>query len=154
MQRHRHDHNDTLYLQLGRHVAYKHPELAKEIIDNYFHLDAIDSNLGNITVYRERYEIFLTTIKTQKSIFDLRRLFASAMLRIFFPGVYNQQHSKIDLGRKGFIKNLAPAIGLKESRTSKLVRQVLYEEKIYDDYRAEVARLVGYLTTNVKAAAC
>jgi hypothetical protein len=151
MQRH---HKDKLYFQIGLHVAAKHPELANEIVTKFLHIDALDEDLDNVPRYREMYDDYLQTASKLKSIFDVRRLFASAMLRIYTPGVYNQKTKHITISKYGFGKALARAIGVQEPGASKIVKRVINEEKIYEDYRTEVQSLVGFLTENIKAKAC
>lgn len=140
----------NLYFQLGVFVSKNHPELAAEILSNHLHAEAIDEDLTNMPFYREALNDYLQAATEEKNIFELRRLFTSAMLRIFTPGVYKQKVKVTTIGKQGFIRQLAPCIGVKEPMASRIVRQSIAYEKVYDDFKNEVDGLVSFLTSKDK----
>ncbi len=147
-------HKNKLYFQIGLYVASKHPDLASEIVSKYLHTEAKDVDLEHMPQYYYKFEQYLEHRVTD--IFSQRKLFVSAMLRIYTPGVYNQHQGNITMSKYGLVKAISRLVGIKEPRVSQVIRQVITFERVYEDYRTQVDELVQFITlkTEEKSKIC
>lgn len=74
---------------------------------------------------------------------ETRKVFVSAMLRIYNPQVYMQSESPVL--SVGFIKQISGVLKLNTGYMSRMVREVILMEKVYDDYLEQVNKLITQL---------
>lgn len=110
---------------------------------DYINVEALDTNLDNIKLYFHRFCQIMNINETNRVI--ERKLFTSAMMRIYCPGVY-KQHKGCLVYPIGLGKEIRTQIGdLKNKNGYKLLRQAIMDEQFYDDYRNQVNAIVKQL---------
>lgn len=138
------------YQTLGKMLVLKRPEVAEELI----HYCPAESNISSLRIIPDLLSRFcqLRSIHPEECLGKLdnyekmrhRRLFVATLLHLYCQEVF-QQPPDCPLLPRGLLSAITEAVQLKKSYMSKLVRQVLYEEKQYDEFRQEVTSLVAQL---------
>lgn len=122
--------------QLGLLVRKLHPEIADNVLREYVHVDALDADMRNVSRYYHRFCEYLRIIDI--TTVEQRKLFSSAMMRIYCPGVY-KQHSGSLVYPLGLGKEIRRFTGdLKNCNGYRLMRQAIMDEHLYDEYRQKV----------------
>lgn len=127
------------YQQLGKLVHKQHPDLASQILRQYIHVDALDNDLSNIPNYYRAY-CNLYAVNGAKQVKE-RKLFLSAILRIYSPGIHNQ-HAQNLVYPRGLGAAIREAFEDPRYNVYRTIQQILTHEKIYESYRDEVTEVV------------
>lgn len=135
---------------IGRQCASKTPETAMEylsVFDNkpwekdhtrigQFFQEYC--NLHNIAPDDYRGAI-LTRFKTA-----LRRQFVASMVRMYLPQLYAASATSVRIDY-GFTQSLATTLILKRQNLTKMIREVVVQEKVYPEFRAAVDEITEKL---------
>ena len=146
------------YSILGRLCASQKPDVARELLSIYDN-KPLDKDHPNIQVYfiefcrlqdidPEEYKGAL--FKASKV--EQRRLFIACMVHIYLPHLYVSATTAAGIRLDyGFISSLAESLNQKKSNISKMVREIVVTEKVYDEFRDRATWLVEQLTNGMKA---
>jgi len=125
-----------------------HPDLANQMLETFCHLNGHDSDFSNIKHY---YHEFCQHVKVlpeehkgpvwKRNKMEVRRLFISVMIRIYCPNLH-RQHSSGLVYPYGFSRKISQTLNVGEDSISKLIRQVVADEKVYEDFRLKVDDIV------------
>lgn len=140
------------YQLLGRLLLKQKPEIAKELFHACIEPKPIETDLSRIPALFARFCAFRgispsdytgPLYKTSKT--TLRRVFIGAILRMYAPEVYNMPENCLVL-KRGIVKQLELTLCGKVDAASRVIRKVIAEERVYEDFRAQVAMTVEQLT--------
>jgi hypothetical protein len=107
-------------------------------------MERLDQELTNLPAYFQSFQKYTEASGYGKIL--LRQLFTSAMLHIYNPGVYLQPKNDLVM-LHGFVRTLATTIRMNEGETSRLIRQVILNEKVYEDYKDQVTMIVSHISS-------
>lgn len=138
------------YSILGRLCANQMPDKSRELL-SIFNVKPIEqdhSRIGqfflsfcqihNVNPDDYRGSLF----KSTKS--DQRRLFVACMVRMYLPHLYVAPRGSVRLDY-GFTQSLATALRLKRQNLTKMVREVVVQERAYTEFRAAVDEITNKL---------
>lgn len=123
---------------LGWLLIRHKPELAQELLGSYSDQRPTLSDAEGRMI--GRYYSAFVKITYQVDLgkpTNARRLFIGAMIRIYHPGLHQQPADALMI-RPGLVSQLARVTLQKEANVSTMIRQVLFQEKVYDDFREQV----------------
>jgi hypothetical protein len=139
------------YQMLGKVLSERHPDLANELLATYCNISALDSNLSHIPIY---YQQFCDHVRVDPNQYkgklyvhekmEIRKLFVSSLLRIYVPQVYLQPKNYIVIPT-GFLRHMNEAIQAGVPNLSRTIRQVILDEKVYDEYKIKVDSIVDHI---------
>lgn len=135
---------------LGKLLVSRHPELAAEFLKQ---IPPIDTDLGKLPAFLTAFcackgiepEEFKGPLLVRSRV-ELRRIFVGAMVHIFTPQAYHLPPG-IMFFTRGFTKALCEQLNINDSYTTRFIRQVVSDEKIYEDFRLQVEETVIMLNT-------
>lgn len=137
------------YTTLGRLLVKKRPEIAEELLA-YCQLVG-ETDLDKIPDFFKRFCEYLhlnpdeyTGKLKDPAKQNVRRLFIGAMLHLYNRHAFHQPHTN-PVMRSGFVSRLSDCQGVDISRISHVIRQVMLEEKVYDDFRTKLESIVTHL---------
>jgi hypothetical protein len=128
------------YLLLGRLLVKHRPEIAASLISEQ---ETRETDFAKIPKYLKQFCKY-KGVKISDHI-NYRREFLSVMLHLYNPQVYNQPTDSIKLN-KGFVLHVSIAVQQDNGNTSRMIREVISLEKIYENFRVEVAASLQFLT--------
>jgi hypothetical protein len=137
------------YIALGKMLLSKHPDVAEQLL-TYCRVSG-DTNLDNIPIYFHRFcdinqltpSDYTGRLVSQDKL-RMRRLFVGAMLHIYNEHIFHQPHTS-PLMRNGFVKKLSECQNIKKAWMSRLIRQVIFDEKVYEAFRIDIQNIVSQL---------
>lgn len=140
------------YMQLGMVLMKQHPEVAESLLS--FCQTNPDVNLDRLPDYFKRYcEIckinpldHIGKLPDRSKSARIRRVFIAVMLTTFDEKVFHQSELA-PIVRRGFVKKMGELLSIKPSWVSQIIRQVMFEERIYPEFAQEVNRIVTKLKT-------
>jgi hypothetical protein len=140
------------YMLLGKLVEQRHPDLASTLLSEINKSQPTETDMTKIGNF---YRVFChhnSMIKKQPyqkgqttEIMYKRRIFIAVMLHIYSPGTYHQPPEFCSV-TKGLTAEITVVLGIARSWVSKLYREVIVMEKVYDDFRQKVEDNVLHLT--------
>lgn len=140
------------YAALGKLLLKKRPEVASELM-MYLNSDSSETRLDLIPQYFQTYcrikniDPFNCTGKldTHAKMRD-RRVFIAAILVMYCKQVYQQPTDQLVLPY-GIVKKLEKCLSISKAYASVIIRQVINEHRIYEDFREEVTGIIPVLNT-------
>jgi hypothetical protein len=135
---------------IGRQCASQTPEKAQEYL-SVFDNKPIERDHTLIPVFFNAFclhngvepRVYQGPIyKGSKS--DCRKSYIAAMVRIFCPHLYSSASGSIRLDY-GFIQALATTLNLTKPSITKVVREVVVQEKLYPEFQIAVDELTNKL---------
>jgi hypothetical protein len=139
---------------IGKLVKKLYPDLAKEITAKYIWPEAPCSDYKYISLFFDEFcrikNINPELIKGPQfktRLVDQRRLFVSAMIRLYNPQLYGQGDSIMI--KYGFNAYLGKFLKMKKQTMHTTVKDCVNQENIYDSIRSEVSDLVAKLLLKV-----
>lgn len=137
---------------LGKLLIQKEPETAKKLITTYLPAEQpVETDFSKIGGFFIRFcEIrgidpenhVGPSYKSEKV--DVRRMFISAMVHLYYPKAFQQPIESIDVVT-GLVKNIALVLKQDTGNVSKMIRQAIIWEKQYQDFEAAVSSIVEKL---------
>lgn len=139
---------------IGKFVNQLYPDLAKEITEKYIWPEPICSDYSLIAGFFDEFcrlkDILPDQIKGAQfkhSLAGQRRLFVSAMIRIYHPQLYNQGSKMII--KYGFNAYMSKFLKIARPTMHTTLRDCVNQENIYVEIREEVSRIVQCLLSAV-----
>jgi hypothetical protein len=142
-----------LYL-LGKIVYHRRPDMAKEFLPQI-------PGKGRLSDFTKMPILFQSYCKNAEinpdeyrghigkmDKVDTRRVFVSTMLHVFIPEVYSHPLDS-PIIPFGFNKQLCETIGIGKGPVSRLIREVIIQERAYDDYKLKVDLALTMLNCNL-----
>lgn len=143
------------FLLIGRLLAITQPEKARELLSHYGNTTSETPSLQLIPHYFTRFcqtqnlsaHNFIGS--TNRESADQRRLFVSVMIRIYSPWIH-QQHSKVIRPPRGLITAISKELGCGKNAISMQLREVIIQERVYEEYREKVQELTKQIISHEK----
>lgn len=136
-------HGKKHYILLGKLLAKNRPEIAAELLSAH---NIAETDYTKIPAFLHSFCILkgFDPKDSTKVAIDHRREFLCAMLHLYNPQVFSQPIDGITL-KVGFVRQVSNVILQHESNTSRMIREVLMLERVYDDFRNDVDTSLQYL---------
>jgi hypothetical protein len=135
------------YEALGRTLVLKHPGIADELLP-YCQVIG-ETDLGKIPEYYRRFcELQGLNPDDYKGRFydreklRIRRVFIGVMLHIYNRHIFHQPSKAPPIMRNGFVARLSDFLNINRGGVSQLIRQVIFDEKTYDEFRISIEQIV------------
>lgn len=126
---------------VGKAFVKKGSGVASRVADTYLNIKAREGNFDKI-------QHFLSAYKALNDIFEMstdqRKVFVAAMIRLYNPQLYHVPDDCMTV-IYGFAGALSRAVACDQGNISRLIRQVVFEEKVYSDFRERVDKAVNDL---------
>lgn len=128
------------YALIGRLLVKNRPEIAASLLSVY---ETTEKDYSKLPKYLRQFCGF-KNIKNSESIHH-RREFLCAMLHLYSPEVFTQPSDSIKV-KHGFTLKISVLLRQDPGNTSRMIREVIGLEKIYDTFRYDVTRTLEHLT--------
>lgn len=137
------------YTTLGKILVQTHPEVANELLP--FCQVTGETDLEKIPGYFKRFceHMQIDPLEYVGKLFQqdklkMRRLFVGAMLTIYNRHAFHQPHTN-PIIRSGFVKKLSDCQSVGISAISQLIRQVIFDENTYEEFKGKIIEVVTFL---------
>lgn len=121
------------YAIIGKILCKTQPQLATELLDTV--APGEENDLKRIFFFYSRFADHQPAGVARS---NARKIFVAAMLKLFYPYVYNGPIVKM---QHGFNRNIAACFGTRNNTISEDIREVIVTYKIYEDFRQAVDQL-------------
>ena len=122
----------------------KGAEAAAKVASCLVNIRAPEGNLANIRKYFQTF-CEIEGISSDISVYQ-RKVFIGTMIRLYNPQVYDMPSECISVNF-GFVKKLGECLGMDGSNVSKMIRQVVFEEKMYEDFAEQIKKVIEQYRT-------
>lgn len=131
------------YALLGKLLEKNRPDIAAQLITAHY---TAESDYSKMRSYLQQFcQLKKSDPRDASQVaINYRREFLCAMLHIYNPHVFNQPTDGIVL-RIGFVRQVSKVIIQNEGNTSRMIREVITLEKVYDDFRDQVHTTLLFL---------
>lgn len=127
---------------IARLLIKKQPDIAAELLSNYHPADPHDHNLQNIPVYFQAFCDHNNIVSEQlafsrynSEMVENKRMFIGCILDIYVPDALLYHHDEL---KHGLVTNVAATLNHSISYVSEMLKEVILQYKVYDDFREKV----------------
>lgn len=130
------------YTQVGKALFRTRPDLANELLRQLS--EGEETSLDKIFIYYGRLGEWLNDNPGQRQV-DVRRMFVTAMLKLYSPCIFSSTISKSNYG---LFKNIAGCFNVSQQAVWRDAKNSIVTYNVYEDFKNKVDELISFFKEN------